>query len=229
MYIWDIDNSDTYNNKMGRAKTKSESDFISKYLNSPKTILDIGGGSGRFAIPLKNSGHEVTVLDLSEPALKILKERNPKINCVHSDFMHYEPNLEKKFDIILAVEVLLYVKDWIAFFGKVQNLIKNDGIFIFTATNEKSWRTILQKIKDRKQPDYNYSIYSYEKYLQIIQSTNFAIDKVNGFLWIPCKINSNSKFVDFFSFVERSFRLNRFIHQSPWLIFAVKKNNISNA
>lgn len=223
MYIWDIENSDTYKNKMGLTKTKS--DFISKYLNSPKTIFNIGGGSGRFAIPLKNSDHQVTVLDLSEPALKILKERSPEINCIHSDFMHWEINLEKKYDIVLAIEVLLYVKDWIAFFNRVQSLLKNDGIFIFTATNKSSWRTILQKIKDRNQPDYNYSIFAYSTYKKIISQTNFKIDSVNGFLWIPFKINSNSKLVNFFSWTERKLRLNKFISQSPWLLFVVKKSN----
>lgn len=210
---------------MGRAKTKSEYDFISKYLNSPKTILDIGGGSGRFAIPLKNSGHEVTVLDLSEPALKMLKARNPEISCVNSDFMHWEPNTSIAYDIVLAIEVLLYIKDWIAFFYKVQSLLKSDGIFIFTATNKSSWRTMLQKIKDRNQPDYKYSIFVYSKYKQIISHANFNIDSVNGFLWIPCKINSNSKLVDLFYWAEKKMRLNKFIGQSPWFIFAVKKSH----
>ena len=58
---------------MGHYKTKSELEFINKYLETPKEILDIGGGSGRFAIPFQSSGHNVTVLDLSEPAMLKLK------------------------------------------------------------------------------------------------------------------------------------------------------------
>lgn len=142
--------------------------------------------------------------------------------------MDWKHNTHKTFDIILAIEVLLYVNDWIAFFKKVRSLLKDDGIFIFTATNKNSWRTILQKIKDRNQPDYNYSIFTCSKYKQIISQTNFTLDSENGFLWIPCKINSNSKFVDFFAWTERKFRLNKISSQSPWLIFAIKKSDLQN-
>lgn len=223
MFYWDIENTATYNNKMGHYKTKSELEFINKYLDSPKEILDIGGGSGRFAIPFQNSGHHVTVLDLSEPALTILKERNSTIKLIHSDFLQWQPSHENSFDLILSIEVLLYIKDLIGFFNKVHRLLKKNGIFIFTATNKKSWRTILQKIKDKNQPDYNYSIYSLNDYKKIINETNFTIDALEGFLWIPCKLNSNSKFVDIFTSIEKAFYLNKFYAQSPWLIFAVKK------
>lgn len=223
MYYWDIDNTATYNNKMGRYKTKSESDFINHFLNSPKKILDIGGGSGRFAIPLKELGHDVTVIDLNEHAIKLLKSKNPSINCINDDFLAWKTNHRNNYDLVLAIEVLLYVKNWHAFFSKVYNLLSNDGLFIFTATNKNSWRTILQKIKDRNQPDYGYSIYSYETYKKIIRETNFVIEKEIGFLWIPFKINSNSKFVDIFAWIEKKLKFNKFLHQSPWLLFAVKK------
>lgn len=223
MYYWDIQNSATYNNKMGRYKTKCEYDFINQFLQSPKKILDIGGGSGRFALPLKEHGHDVTVIDLNENALTLLKMRDPLMNCVHADFIEWEFNNKKHFDIVLAIEVLLYIKDWHSFFLKVHKLLSDNGIFIFTATNKNSWRTILQKIKDRNQPDYNYSIYSIKTYKKIISDSNFLIEKKCGFLWIPCKISSNSKFVDFFAWVEKKYGLGKFIFQSPWLIFAVKK------
>ena len=119
--------------------------------------------------------------------------------------------------------MLLYVKDWISFFNKVHGLLKKNGIFIFTATNKNSWRTILQKIKDKNEPNYNYSIYSLNDYKKIISKTNFTIDALQGFLWIPCKINSNSRFVEIFARIEKLFQLNKFYAQSPWLIFAVKK------
>ena len=208
---------------MGHYKTKSEFEFINRYLDSPKEILDIGGGSGRFAIPFQNGGHNVTVLDLSEPALTKLRERNSTINLIQSDFFQWQPSHENFYDLILSIEVLLYIKDWNSFFNKVHRLLKKNGVFIFTATNKKSWRTILQKIKDKNQPDYNYSIYSLNDYKKIINETNFRIDVLEGFLWIPCSINSNSKFVEIFARIEKLFNLNRFYSQSPWLIFAVKK------
>lgn len=56
-YNWDVSDPLAYNNKMGHYKTKIENDFILKYLTKGcNTILDIGGGSGRFAIPIYNLG-----------------------------------------------------------------------------------------------------------------------------------------------------------------------------
>jgi SAM-dependent methyltransferase len=42
---------------------------------SPLTVLDVGGGSGMFAVPLARLGHEVTVVDPSADALATLRRR----------------------------------------------------------------------------------------------------------------------------------------------------------
>ena len=55
-YIWDINTG--YATKGGKYKTEREISFIKKHMPDRKTkILDIGGGSGRFAIPLTQMGH----------------------------------------------------------------------------------------------------------------------------------------------------------------------------
>ena len=38
-------------------------------------VLDVGGGSGMFAVPLAKLGHEVTVVDPSADALATLRRR----------------------------------------------------------------------------------------------------------------------------------------------------------
>ena len=42
---------------------------------TPLTVLDVGGGSGMFAVPLARLGHEVTVVDPSADALATLRRR----------------------------------------------------------------------------------------------------------------------------------------------------------
>ncbi len=44
------------------------------YLHSDTTILDIGGGSGRYAIPMAKIGSRVTITDISAEMLKYAKE-----------------------------------------------------------------------------------------------------------------------------------------------------------
>jgi SAM-dependent methyltransferase len=42
---------------------------------TPLRVLDVGGGSGMFAVPLARSGHDVTVVDPSADALATLRRR----------------------------------------------------------------------------------------------------------------------------------------------------------
>lgn len=226
MYLWDIENKSTYNNRMGRYKTQSEFEFISKYIKSSQMILDIGGGSGRLAIPFNQDGNKITVVDRDAEALSILRQRCPKITTVATDFIEWDYEEKRSFDIILSIEVLLYIKDWETYFNKVRNLLKDDGVFIFTATNKNSWRTILQRWREGQKANYNYSVFSLNSYQIIIEKSSFKIDNGYGFLWIPCPINSNSMLVVFFSKLEKILHLNQFLKQSPWLIFALKKNHI---
>ena len=137
-YIWDISNPKTYNNKMGVYKFKVEYKFIQSQLTSNCSILDIGGGSGRIAIPILNLGYSVTVIEKSEEALQILSKRNPKINVILCDFMEYQS--KTKYEIILAIEVLQYINDWDLFFTKISNHLIDNGKFIFTTINPNSWR-----------------------------------------------------------------------------------------
>jgi SAM-dependent methyltransferase len=43
--------------------------------NRPLTVLDVGGGTGGFAVPLASAGHRVTVIDASPDALAALTRR----------------------------------------------------------------------------------------------------------------------------------------------------------
>ncbi|MGC9667328.1 methyltransferase domain-containing protein [Planosporangium sp. 12N6] len=43
--------------------------------NRPLTVLDVGGGTGGFAVPLATAGHRVTVIDASPDALAALTRR----------------------------------------------------------------------------------------------------------------------------------------------------------
>jgi SAM-dependent methyltransferase len=41
----------------------------------PRSVIDVGGGTGGFAVPLAQSGHRVTVIDASPDALASLRRR----------------------------------------------------------------------------------------------------------------------------------------------------------
>jgi len=75
-YLWDEDNPLGYKNRMGLYKTKMELEFIKSCLPNHKLeILDIGGGSGRFALPLSKLNHDVTTIDISKDAIDLAKHK----------------------------------------------------------------------------------------------------------------------------------------------------------
>lgn len=217
-YQWDVENRHSYENRMGHYRTKTEFEFIDSYLTQKMKILDMGGGSGRFAIPLHKAGHDVTVMDRDDEAIEILRQRCPDINYLQGDFEKIE--IYHKYDIIIYIEVLGYMKNLQNVFQKVHSLLYDNGIFIFTATNLSSWKTI---IRNSIRPDYGYIEMSTKKYFEFIAKNSFITEQCTGFNWIPLDLGSNSKLVDCFSYFEKRLRLNRWITQSPHLLFAVRK------
>jgi SAM-dependent methyltransferase len=95
---------------------------------TPLRVLDVGGGSGMFAVPLARLGHDVTVVDPSADALATLRRRAETAGVgtrVHGiqgdgDLLHevlrsaidgHEPEQARGFDLALCHSVLEVVDD----------------------------------------------------------------------------------------------------------------------
>ncbi|PZM96871.1 MAG: SAM-dependent methyltransferase [Actinobacteria bacterium] len=48
---------------------------LDRFAGRPLTVVDVGGGTGGFAVPLAEAGHQVTVVDASPDALAALTRR----------------------------------------------------------------------------------------------------------------------------------------------------------
>jgi len=72
---WDITNPMGYANRMGSYKTRIEYEFMRTHIPpAPARVLDIAGGSGRFATKLLNAGYDVTVNGVDEQSLDTLQQ-----------------------------------------------------------------------------------------------------------------------------------------------------------
>jgi 2-polyprenyl-3-methyl-5-hydroxy-6-metoxy-1,4-benzoquinol methylase len=216
-YLWDIDNEKGYNNKMGRYKTQIEFNFLQEHIKGNKLkILDVGGGSGRFAIELENRDHYVRLIDPDEEAIKLAKSKGIK----NASCMLIEELVEQDFDVIIAIEVLGWIKDVDFFFENVSNKLRKGGTVIFTITNIDSWRYKIKR-KIRKGTTYNHL--TLNKYRELAQKNDLDFKNVLGFMWLPFKVNSNSFLIPFFILIERLFQLKKYTYQSPWLIVKAQK------
>ena len=94
---------------------------ISELIRPDSTVVDVGGGAGRFAVALSFKCESVTVVDPSESMLEQLHEaiaeaRRANVFSVHSDWE--SADIEQQ-DIVLCAHVAYGVADIRAFIEKI--------------------------------------------------------------------------------------------------------------
>ncbi len=66
-------------------------------------ILDAGCGKGVFLNCLKKKGFKgVSGVELYEPFYEFCKSKFPEFEIIHADFLRFNPNPERKYDVIIA-------------------------------------------------------------------------------------------------------------------------------
>ena len=121
--------------------------FKLKQTNSPLkglNILDIGCGGGLLSEPITRLGAKVTAIDASKKNIQVAKfhakKNNLKINYLCSS--PEKLNLNKKFDVILNMEIVEHVEDLNFFIKKSSNLLKKNGL-MFIATLNKTFKSCM--------------------------------------------------------------------------------------
>jgi len=124
--------------------------FKLKQTNSPLkglNILDIGCGGGLLSEPITRLGAKVTAIDASKKNIQVAKfhakKNNLKINYLCSS--PEKLNLNKKFDVVLNMEIVEHVEDLNFFIKKSSNLLKKNGL-MFIATLNKTFKSYVLAI-----------------------------------------------------------------------------------
>lgn len=98
------------------------------------TVLDCGGGSGSFAVPLAQAGAAVTVVDISADALATLRRRAEdaavadRVHAVQGDVEALADAIgERPFDLVLAHGILAAVDDVPAGFAAIAGRVRPGG------------------------------------------------------------------------------------------------------
>lgn len=224
-YLWDVENREGYKNRFGYYKFRVEYNFIQEFLSKhPIKVIDICGGSGRMAIPISEAGHQVTVSDFDDNALSVLRKRNNEILTINKDLKTF--SLDEKYDFALMIEAMQYLKP-VEFHGFLQEIslsLNPNGCFVFNTVNTQSWRFQLRKIRKYFQKNnFEYQYLEIDKLNSLLKKCEFEVIKVSGMNWIPLPVNSDSIFVNLFSYLENILKLRDCTKQSPWLLYAVKK------
>jgi SAM-dependent methyltransferase len=94
---------------------------ICGYVQPGDTLLDVGAGSGRFALPLAQSVKQVTALDLSPDMLAILERRAAEKNIPNIQTLRgsWEDTPVETHDVVLAAWSLYRQRDILASLQKL--------------------------------------------------------------------------------------------------------------
>ena len=110
-------------------------------------ILDIGCGGGLISEPMTRLGARVTGVDASSRNINIAKEHAKK-NSLDITYLNDKTeslSSEKKFDIILNLEVVEHVEDVDLYLNSCFKLLKPKGI-MFTATLNRTLTSYVKAI-----------------------------------------------------------------------------------
>ena len=121
--------------------------FKLKQTNSPLkglNVLDIGCGGGLLSEPITRLGAKVTAIDASKKNIQVAKFHAKK-NSLKINYLCSSPeklNLNKKFDVVLNMEIVEHVEDLNFFIKKSSNLLKKNGL-MFIATLNKTFKSYI--------------------------------------------------------------------------------------
>lgn len=101
-----------------------------------KKVLDVGAGTGRLATVLAKMGAQVTALDLSPKMLDELHKKNPNIKITVGDAESL-PFPDNSFDLIIALFLIVHLKNPSIFFKEAYRTLKDDGKLLITNINQK--------------------------------------------------------------------------------------------
>ena len=102
-------------------------------LNSSKSVLEIGVGTGRLAMKVAPRckhlcGIDVSAKTIDRAAENLSSNKNVKLIC--ADFITYET--DERFDIIYSSLTFMHIKDKVAAIKKVASLLNYGGLFVLS-------------------------------------------------------------------------------------------------
>ena len=115
-----------------------------------RSVLEIGVGTGRVALPLHQRGVSLTGVDLSRPMMLKLIEHVGKIPfpLVQADAMRL-PLSDSTFDAVVASWVLHLVADWTTVVDEIVRVLRRGGVVLITEGGPLCGESIPNQITKR--------------------------------------------------------------------------------
>lgn len=125
-----------------RGLQKCEAEMLARYAPAPARVIDLGCGAGRVGITLKDSGYEVTGLDLVWPMIRTARdlyaENNLPLRLLQSDIRSI-PCANDQYDVALIfIAALQHIPSREArreVMAEVARIVRSGGVLILALDN----------------------------------------------------------------------------------------------
>jgi 2-polyprenyl-3-methyl-5-hydroxy-6-metoxy-1,4-benzoquinol methylase len=105
-------------------------------------LLDIGCGTGNLLLAARDSGYEVTGIELDRNAARFAKERLGLHNiCPLTISEFVEQHAGERFDVVTFFEVLEHQAAPVEFLQKVKACVRPSGMIALSVPNRERWLT----------------------------------------------------------------------------------------
>ena len=140
--------------------------IVYNYLKNCSYVLDVGTGTGRFAIYLAKKGIDVVAMDSSNEMVLIAREKSKCEGCekkthfIIGDVENLPFKLEV-FDGVCSIYVLVHFVSRDKIIPEFSRVVKNGGIIVFDVPNEmlsKGYWIIMNAIGKTTFRDYHYDL-----------------------------------------------------------------------
>ena len=146
----------------------AELNAIKKLVPSGKFGVEIGVGSGRFALPL---GIKIGV----EPSNKMAEISRKKGIQVYKAVAEQLPFDNKTFDFALMVTTICFVDDLVKSFQEAYRILKNDGFIVVGFVDKESELGKQYQLKKEASKFYrDATFYTVKETITLLREANFA-------------------------------------------------------
>src|SRR5688572_30196260 len=122
---------------------KVDQDFVLEHCQPPGSIIDLGAGTGRLAIPLAQRGYRPVAVDLSPEMLKVLRDKAAALGvdvpCVCANLVELGMFGDASFDyaacLFSTIGLIVGAEARRRFVTHVQRILKPGGVFVVHVHN----------------------------------------------------------------------------------------------